>query len=65
MADEENQEQTPQLDDRVRRVLNVIAHHIGSFHLDGRSGELTFKIQFEKGKLPESGFNQNINEDVL
>lgn len=65
MAEEETQEQRPQLDDRVQRVLNVIAYHIGSFHLDGRTGELTFTICFKKGELYEDGFVQNIQEHVL
>jgi len=65
MAEEENQEQTPQLDDRVQRALNVIAYNIGSFHNDGRTGELTFTIRFDKGELPTKGLHQSIREDVL
>jgi len=65
MADSEQQSEQRQLDDRVQRVLNVIAHHIGSFHLDKRTGELTFTILFDEGKLPEKGFIQNVNEKVL
>lgn len=65
MAEETEQQQAPELDDRVQRVLNVIAMHIGSFHTRERTGTLTFNIQFKDGQLPQNGFNQNINEDVL
>jgi hypothetical protein len=65
MADSEQQSEQRQLDERVQKVLNVMAMHVGSFHLDGRTGELTFTVLFDEGELLDKGFIQNINEKVV
>ena len=63
---QDNKEQGPQeLDPRVQRVLNVIATHIGAFHQQQRTGELTFKVKFEEGEIPTKGYSQIVDEDVL
>lgn len=53
------------LDPRVERVINVIALHIGTFHQQQRTGELNFSVKFEKGEIPQKGYHQVIDEDVL
>lgn len=53
------------LDPRVERVINVIALHIGTFHQQGRTGELVFKVKFDEGNIPQKGYSQTIDEDVL
>lgn len=65
MTDNEQQNEQRQLDERVQKVLNVIAYHIGSFHNDRRKGTLKFEIAFDNGELPEDGFRQTIDESVL
>lgn len=67
MAEDKAAEQRAwgRLDERTRNVLQVMATQVATFHEQGRSGAVSFDIQFESGEIPEEGFWQKVHEKVL
>ena len=49
-----------ELDPKISRIINHMAVLVASSADQKSSGRLVFKIDFEKGEIPEEGFEQTI-----
>ncbi len=51
MAEQNEEQQQPQVDQKVRKVLDSLAATVSYFHLQGQSGKVQLTVEFDQGKV--------------